>query len=545
MTPTALESQTPPTPETTRRDFRQEVTDNIIAMLEKGVAPWQKPWDPSKASLELPHNPTTEKPYRGGNAIHLLAMGLKRRYEDPRWMTYRQAQENGWQVRKGEKGTQIEFWQFPDREARGGKGKDGNSPDAGGDDERKGLIHRIYTVFNGTQIDGIPKYQPKAHPEWEVIQTGEAIMKNSGALIRHDQQDRAFYSRLTDTIHLPTKTAFPSPAECYGTALHELGHWTGHPDRLNRLSQPGSYVFGSPEYAKEELRAELTSVFLSAERGIPHNTEQHASYLNSWIQVLRNDKNEIFRAAKDAHQAADLLLDLERGLTVEQALRQNASPQRTPGDNRAAAAMAGGREKADEQAPPDRANPQGIAARSVPAAGQQQGRPVRAGDGVGEEGARRETSEFVAQYEKGSGTVDITEKPTATEHRSVTPAAGKTGPDRLGDARIQQERILDNDIGKNGTGTLDQAKALIEEKLGKGAQLQPVQTESGIYRGTVIGATDGHVIQQLTPSVAVAHPKDAFASVPSIGQSVQIQYANNHAMLKALEPKARGKELGR
>ena len=118
MTPTALESPTPHAPETPKRDFRQEVTDNIIAMLEKGVAPWQKPWDPSKSSLELPHNPTTEKSYRGGNAIHLLAMGLKRGYEDPRWMTYKQAQENDWQVRKGEKGTQIEFWQFRADRAR-------------------------------------------------------------------------------------------------------------------------------------------------------------------------------------------------------------------------------------------------------------------------------------------------------------------------------------------------------------------------------------------------------------------------------------------
>ena len=152
MTPTALESPTANAPETPKCDFRQEVADNIIAMLEKGVAPWQKPWDPSKSALELPHNPTTEKSYRGGNAIHLLAMGLKRGYEDPRWTTYKQAQENDWQVRKGEKGTQIEFWQFPDRQERGGKTKEGKGAEAGSDDERRGLIHRVYTVFNGAQI---------------------------------------------------------------------------------------------------------------------------------------------------------------------------------------------------------------------------------------------------------------------------------------------------------------------------------------------------------------------------------------------------------
>ena len=525
MTP--VESPQVPQAETPKRDFRQEVTDNIIAMLEKGVAPWQKPWDPSKSNFELPHNPTTEKAYRGGNAIHLLATGIKRGYEDPRWMTYKQAQENGWQVNKGEKGTQIEFWQFPGREERGGKTNDGKEGTAGTDDERRGLIHRIYTVFNGTQIEGISKFEPKIHPEWEVVQTGESILKNSAAQIHHDQHDRAFYSRLSDTIHLPTKTAFPTPAEYYGTALHELGHWTGHPDRLNRLSQPGSYAFGSQEYAKEELRAELTSVFLAAERGIPHNAEQHASYLNSWIHALKNDKNEIFRAAKDAHQAADLLLDLERGLTVEEALKTNRA--------------AVGREKADKESPAASANPQGIAARGVP----DNRRGSRAGqDGLGDEGARRETSEFVAQYEKGSATVDITEKPTATEHRTVTPASSLKGPDRLGDARIQQERILDNDIGAP-KDPLDQAKAVIEEKLGKGAQLQQVQTESGIYRGPVIGSTDTHVIQQLTPTLAVAHPKNLLPSIPNAGQPFQIQYSNNQAMLKALEPKGRGKELGR
>jgi antirestriction protein ArdC len=536
MTPSTVENAAT-TPETPRRDFRQEVTDNIVTMLEKGVAPWQKPWDPSKAPLELPQNPTSNRPYRGGNAIHLLAVGLKRGYEDPRWLTYRQAQEQGWQVRKGEKGTQIEFWQFPDRDTRGGKTNDGPSETPRGDDERHGLIHRVYTVFNGTQIDGIAKYEPKIHPSWEVEQTGEAILKNSGAQIHHDQQDRAFYSRLSDAIHLPTKSAFPTQAEYYGTALHELGHWTGHPDRLNRLSQPGSYVFGSQEYAKEELRAELTSVFLAAERGIAHNAEQHASYLQSWIQSLKSDKNEIFRAAKDAHQAADLLLDLERGLTVEEALK---------GDRTRAA-----REKETTQ--PDGSNAPGIAARGVagPAKGTRRGAIAPS-----DEGARRETSEFVAQYEKGSGTVDITEKPTATEHREVTPPTSSKGPDRIGDVRIQQERIEDNVVGlsnaevgassaKDGKTSLDQAKALIEEKLGKSAQLQPVQTESGIYRGTVIGTTDGHVIQQLTPNLAVAHPRGMLPTMPTAGQQVQIQYNNHQAMLSAMQPKARSKALAR
>jgi antirestriction protein ArdC len=101
----------------TKRDFRQEVTDSIIEMLEKGTAPWQKPWGPQKA-FELPFNPNSQRAYRGGNALHLMAVAVQKGYEDPRWLTYRQAQENGWQVRKGEKGTHIEFWQFRDEHSQ-------------------------------------------------------------------------------------------------------------------------------------------------------------------------------------------------------------------------------------------------------------------------------------------------------------------------------------------------------------------------------------------------------------------------------------------
>ena len=142
------------------RDFRQEVTDSIVGMLERGVAPWQKPWEPGASSLGIPFNPTSERAYRGGNAIHLMATGLQRGYEDPRWMTYKQAADNGWQVRRGEKGTQIEYW-----EAKARFGQDaairglteaamGAQPMATTRMPRnRGFIHRVYTVFNAQQIE--------------------------------------------------------------------------------------------------------------------------------------------------------------------------------------------------------------------------------------------------------------------------------------------------------------------------------------------------------------------------------------------------------
>jgi antirestriction protein ArdC len=114
--PSAQTAGRPQTENTPPRDFRQEVTDSIVQMLQKGVAPWQKPWEPGSGSLSMPFNPTSERAYRGGNAIHLMAAGLRNGYDDPRWMTYKQAADQGWQVRKGEKGTQIEFWEVKARD---------------------------------------------------------------------------------------------------------------------------------------------------------------------------------------------------------------------------------------------------------------------------------------------------------------------------------------------------------------------------------------------------------------------------------------------
>src|SRR5439155_12095650 len=136
---------------------------------------------------------------------------------------------------------------------------------------------------------------------------------------------RAFYHRLSDSIHLPPNHAFHPAIGYYGTALHELAHWTGHPSRLGRTTLHETYRFGDISYAKEELRAELASVFLAPERGIPHDPDQHAAYVGSWIKSLKEDKNEIFRAAHDASEAADFLLGLERDRSIAEESLQ-ASP---------------------------------------------------------------------------------------------------------------------------------------------------------------------------------------------------------------------------
>jgi antirestriction protein ArdC len=453
-----------------KRDFRKEVTDQIIEMLEKGTAPWQKPWEPG--SLQLPFNPTTEKNYRGGNALHLMAVGTRKGFDDPRWLTYKQAAANGWQVRAGEKGTQIEFWQFGE-EAKKGQAPEGSPDRDAGNGDYRGPLRRVFTVFNAKQIDGISTYVPKERADWEVAETGDSILRNSGAKIVHDQNDRAFYSRSADRIHLPPDAAFKSAADYYGTALHELAHWSGHPERLNRQTLNESYRFGDANYAKEELRAELASVFLAAERGIPHNPEQHAAYVNSWIKALSEDKNEIFRAAKDAHRAADYLLDLERGKQL-----------------------------------------------------------------------RTETSEHVASFERGAGAVAITEKETATEHRE--PVASR------GVAKIEVEKILDGEVdGRRPPSeqaikeSFTAAEEAVRKVMGEKVRTYPADTDSGKYRGEVLGETEHHLFQRVSPKSAVAHEKHLLPGPPPLAENVLISYSNQVAQLKPNQERQKSHALAR
>jgi antirestriction protein ArdC len=246
----------------------------------------------------MPTNATTGKAYRGGNVLNLMIEGMNRGYDDPRWCTYKQATEKGWQVRKGEKGSGIEFWEVKPGRA-GPDDEDAENP-------RSRLIHRTYAVFNAQQIDGIPPLQLKPRRPFEIIEAGERILKESGADIRHGGS-RAFYRPSDDVVQLPQKDAFVDPPAYYGTAAHELAHWTGAPSRLNR--QFGK--FGDPDYAREEIRADMASAMICAETGIPFNPEQTAGYVKNWISVLKDDKNEFFKAAADASKICDHLLGRE------------------------------------------------------------------------------------------------------------------------------------------------------------------------------------------------------------------------------------------
>jgi antirestriction protein ArdC len=467
------------------RDFRQEVTDSIVQMLEQGVAPWQKPWE----GAGVPQNPTTGRSYRGGNAIHLMATAIRREFDDPRWVTYRQAAAHGWQVRQGEKGTQIEFWQANPQAARAAEGKD----DGANAKEPPRLVRRVYTVFNAKQVDGIPAYEPRRHSAFETAQAGERILTNSGATIVHDQADQAFYRPSTDSIHLPPREAFKDAPGFYGTALHELAHWTGAKHRLNRPTLSDSYRFGDVNYAREELRAEMASVFLAAERGIPHDPASHAAYVGSWIKALREDKNEIFRAARDASAAADYLLGLEREKTKAQALEaapDSVEPeqQRTELDDETR------RLREDEQA-------------------------VTPGD-------ERESTRETVRYEPGSETALVHGKDNGDDRRM--PVGAPVVPNR-------------DDLQKSFAA----AKTLAAQALGENAKTRTALTASGNYRGEVIGETDLHVVQRLSPQSAVAHMKHLLEPQPGVGETVVIAYSNQKGTVRDAHQRGKTHGLGR
>lgn len=513
--PTETKSAAPTAP--AKRDFRQEVTDHIVNMLEEGVAPWQKPWNPGEASVGMPFNPTTERGYRGGNAVHLMALGIQRGYGDPRWMTYKQAADQDWQVRRGEKGTQIEFWDV--RAPR----KEELRPDAGegsrdGGDDRRGtrLVHRVYTVFNASQIEGVPPYEPKRPTPFEVVQSGEKILENSGARFEHDQADRAFYSRSSDSIHLPPKDAFKDAAGYYGTALHELAHWTGHPSRLDRATLNESYRFGDSNYAKEELRAELASVFLAAERGIPHDPEQHAAYVGSWIKALREDKNEIFRAAHDASAASDYLLSLERDRSIaDESIA--AGPTIESSGSRAAVL-----EEETERLERDRENEMEATAQLE-------------ADHAGErspEAVPRESSQYVARIEPGSGTVNLEDKQTGTERRSTVEMHGASA----------QETMRTN---ASKSDELEAARAITANALGESARTVDALVDGGTYRGVIIGETERHLLQRQSAGMAVLHPKDLLDRQPQVGEFFAINYSNGRGSVREALDRGKAQELGR
>ena len=296
--------RTSATQDATRRDHYQEVTDKIIEVLEGGIIPWRRPWNPNLTGVDaMPRNATTRRRYHGINVLMLGLSPFAWSTGDNRWCSYKQATERGWQVRKGERGTVVFFFK---RLAVKDGAAAGELVSGGTAEDRFIPMLRAYTVFHASQIDGIPPMAPHNTLEvsWRRPEAVETIIANSGATVRVGG-GQAFYSPCSDHIQMPPHETFASPEGYAATMLHELGHWTGAEHRLNRDM---TARFGTAAYAAEELRVEIASAMMCAELGLPSDVPNHAGYLQSWLRKLKEDKREIFRAAAAAQRIADYCL---------------------------------------------------------------------------------------------------------------------------------------------------------------------------------------------------------------------------------------------
>lgn len=286
---------------TAARDVCSEMTAKIVDALEKGVAPWVKPWsgDAGVPTLSgMPRNAVTGRAYHGGNVLVLWCAG----YADPRWLTFKQALALGGCVRKGERGTTVCFWtSVPSKKAADATAEGGGEETTKG---RKRLICRAYTVFNVEQVDGLAldAEAPTAPAELGVA---DAVAERVGAKVTRGGS-KAFYSPTADAIAVPVRAAFTDEGAYDGTLLHELTHWTGHKSRCDRDFSK-SKRFGDDAYAFEELVAELGSAFACAQLGVVGRL-QHTEYLCHWAKVLKGDRYAIFTAAKLAEKAVDFIL---------------------------------------------------------------------------------------------------------------------------------------------------------------------------------------------------------------------------------------------
>lgn len=286
--------------EPSRVSLYDEVTSRIVGELEAGRLPWVKPWGKvGGTGPGLPRNAATGRTYSGVNILLLWGSVIEHGYATQGWLTFRQAQKAGGQVRRGERGTTVVFAdKFTPKAEQERAAREGDAPGA------VPFLKR-FTVFNVDQCEGLEALaaDPAPLPERQIIPHVEALIAATRADFRIGGHE-AYYAPALDYVRVPPQPAFRQQIDYYRTALHELSHWTGHPSRLNR-DQSGR--FGSKPYGFEELVAELSAAFACAALGVVP-TVRHADYLGAWLAILKEDNRAIFRAASKASKAADYLL---------------------------------------------------------------------------------------------------------------------------------------------------------------------------------------------------------------------------------------------
>lgn len=302
------------TQNTGKQDPHSRITDRILAELEQGTRPWLKPWsggDIAKSGQARPLR-ATGQPYRGINVLLLWIEAQASDFVSPSWMTYKQAQALGAQVRKGEHGATVVYY---------GDSTKTVHDDTSGEDREQGFrFLKTYTVFNLAQIDGLPErfhIMPEPAPEVERIEAAETFFASIPATVNHGG-DKAYYIPSADRIQLPPFAAFHDAHGYYAMRGHETVHWTRHKSRLDRSF--GREKWGDEGYAREELVAELGAAFLAADLGLCIEPRpDHASYIASWIRVLQNDTRAIVQAAAHAERAVAYLHQLAATEAIEKA----------------------------------------------------------------------------------------------------------------------------------------------------------------------------------------------------------------------------------
>lgn len=307
---------------------RKRLVDSIISNLENNHSLWRRGWRVTGAPISA----ITGKKYNGVNRLFLSAATIERGYSDNRWLTYNQMQDKGWEFKRDEEGNSlgknagvsIEYFSLYDKKKK--QTFDRNSLDGMTEAERDDYmdenviaLRKYYRVFNGDVIDGIPEFKKNTVDMSGNSHRAESILQywndNEAAILYGG--DSAYYSAQSDEIHLPERNAFLSLPEFYATALHEIGHSTGHESRLNRDLGKGR---DTPEYAVEELRAEIASMFIEQDMEIAvddKNIENNGAYIKYWHEQIKEDPNILFKAIVDAEKICKFVMDKEKLIRKE------------------------------------------------------------------------------------------------------------------------------------------------------------------------------------------------------------------------------------
>ncbi|WP_276897538.1 zincin-like metallopeptidase domain-containing protein [Dialister micraerophilus] len=311
------------------QESQQEFINELISLMEKGKLIWESGYAMTGVK---DFNPITGKSYSGGNCFKLMYSSQRNKFADPRWMTFKQAKEHGYILKKGSKGTLLKVY-IPSTFERV---IDENNEIELREKHKGGL--KFFYVFNAEQFQNVPEINPEIYNHEEKNKIFENLIQNSEAKIYQDQVNRNYYSPQEDEIHVMSAERFENLENWYSTVAHEIAHSTGHKSRLNRQKDIplSEKKFGTVEYAKEELRAELTSALLSKEFGLKiteFHKENHAAYLKSWMSVLKDNPNEFFKAAADAEKAVkyikenmikkDLIKEIPKEMLLEDITEKN------------------------------------------------------------------------------------------------------------------------------------------------------------------------------------------------------------------------------